>query len=66
MRGQAERSVFLCICVLPTELVEGTEVYAINEIPTSYSFLRRAIPCGYLPVLPLYSLVLGQYFIHMF
>ena len=59
---------------MPTQLEEGTEVYAINEIPTSYSFVRRAIPCGYLPsrlrhsgryppVLPWYSLVLGQYFI---
>ena len=89
MSGQAEQSVFLCTCplsqlklteraihsVLPAQLEEGTEVYAINEIPTSYSFVRWAIPCGYLtsrlqrsgrypPVLPLYSLVLGQYFIH--
>ena len=60
---------------MPAQLKEGTKVYAINEIPTSYSFLRQAIPCGYLPVqqscegtgntvLPLYSLVIGQYFIH--
>ena len=90
MSVQAERSVFLCTCplsqlqlteraihsVLPAQLEEGTEVYAINEILTSYSFVRRAIPCRYLPsrlrhsgryppVLPLYSLVLGQYFIHI-
>ena len=29
---------------MPAQLEEGTEVYAINEIPTSYSF----VPCGYL------------------
>ena len=77
MSVQAERSVFLCTCplsqlklteraihsVLPAQLKEGTEVYAMNEILTSYSFVRQAIPCGYLPVLPLYSLLLGQYFI---
>ena len=49
--------------VLPARLKKGMDVYAINEIPTLYSFVRRAIPCGYLPVLSLYSLVLGQYFI---
>ena len=63
MSGQAERSEFLCTCllgqlklteraihsVLPGQLKEGTEVCAINEIPTSYSFVCRAIPCGYLP-----------------
>ena len=32
---------------MPAQLEEGTEVYAINEIPTSYSFVRRAIPCRY-------------------
>ena len=49
---------------MPAQLEEGTEVYVINEIPTSYSFVRRAIPCGYLPTLLLYTLVLDQYFIH--
>ena len=88
MSGQAEQSVFLCTCplsrlklteraihsVLPAQLKKGMKVYAINEILTSYSFVRRAILYRYLPselrcssryqpVLPLQSLILGQYFI---
>ena len=72
MSGKAERFVLLCTCplsqlqltgqaihsVLPAQLKKGTKVYAVNEIPTLYSFIRRAIPFGYLLVLPLYSLVL--------
>ena len=63
MSVQAEQPIFLCTCllsqlklseraihsVLPAQLKEGTEVYVINEIPTSYLFVRRPIPCGYLP-----------------
>ena len=49
--------------VLPAQLKKGTEECAINEILTSYSFVRRAILGRYWPVLPLYSLVLRQYFI---
>ena len=39
---------------------EGMEVNAINEVPTSYSFVRRAIPWD-----TLYSLVFAQWFIHI-
>ena len=60
--------------VMPTELEKDTEVHAINETPISYSFVRRAILCRYLPsrlhrsgryqpVLPANALVLSQYFI---
>ena len=41
--------------VLPAQLNKGTEVNAINEIPTSYSFARRTIRCGYLPLTALPS-----------
>ena len=40
---------------MPAQLKKGTEVYAINEIPTSYSFVRYC---------PAYERVRGQYFIH--
>ena len=41
--GEVRISVYM-----PAQLKEGAEVYAINEIPTSYSFVYRAIKCGYL------------------
>ena len=61
MSVQVERSVFLGIACSAegrygagsrNMQLPGTEVYAINEISTSYSFVRRAIPGRYLPVLP--------------
>ena len=49
MTGRAIHSV------LPAPLKEGTEVYAINEIPTSYSFVRRAGIRQYCPCTHSYS-----------
>ena len=57
MSGQAEWSIFLRAIhsVLPAQLKEGTEVYAINEILTSYSFVRWAGIRRYCPCTHSYS-----------